>query len=348
MMKKGLLIFIIIWSLGAFAQARTIQLEEGWNVIHPGGETSCAHGDPFQFWIRPGSSDHLLVYFEGGGGCWSAETCRKGSSLYNQHIGNNDASRNRSGIFDFNHPDNPFADYTYVYVPSCTGDVYMGAKVQDYGEGVQIYHHGFINLNSVLQYVFETIEQPESIFVTGCSAGSPGSAVAAPRLIDHYPGVPVYQLGDSLGAIFDTPDDMQAIWGIEPSIPDWISEMPPADAFSMTDYYIALANFYPDYTFAQYNSLYDRVQRGYFSLGQSDPAEYLRETLDREMKQIGKNAPNFYSYTAEGDLHCITPRPEFYTYETNSVRFVDWISAYAQGETVETIHCENCDRFYND
>lgn len=333
------------WNInGECASPDTIQ--PGWNTVLPGGDTSCAHGTPFQFWIRPGSSNDVLIFFQGGGGCWSAETCQQGSSWYNQVAGSQ-ASISQAGLFDFDHPENPFTDYTYVVVPSCTGDVYMGAKYKAYGENVQIYHHGFINLSSALQFVFDTREQPDSIFVTGCSAGSPGSAIAAPRLIQHYPNTRVTQLGDSLGAIFDTPDDMEELWGIQSSIPDWIPDMPSAEAFTMSAYYVALANYYPNYRFGQYNSLYDRVQQRYFSIGQSDPAAYLAETLNTTLSQISEHAPNFRSYTAEGDLHCITPRPEFYSYTVNGVRFVDWIAAYAKGESINTIHCEACDRLYN-
>lgn len=330
------------WNInGECVSPDELTLNEGWNTVLPGGETACAHNTPFQFWVHPGGSDDLLVYFQGGGGCWSAETCQQGSSWYNQT-----AQRNGSGtgVFDFDNPDNPFADYTHVVVPSCTGDVYMGAKIKEYSDDVTVYHHGFINLSSALQFVFDTIEQPHSIFVTGCSAGSPGSAIAAPYLIQHYPDIPVYQLGDSLGAIFDTPDNMEDLWGVQASLPDWIPDMPSAESFTMSDYYIALANYYPDYHFGQYNSLYDRVQQGYFSIGQDDPAAFLAQTLDDVLNTIGENAPNFHAYTAEGDLHCITPRNQFYSYEVNGVRFVDWIAAYAKGEAVETIHCEGCKR----
>jgi hypothetical protein len=44
-------------------------LQSGWNRIDPGGETVCAHGDPYTYWVYPGATDNLLLYFQGGGGC---------------------------------------------------------------------------------------------------------------------------------------------------------------------------------------------------------------------------------------------------------------------------------------
>src|SRR5687767_9714349 len=45
-------------------------LGSGWERIFPGAPTICAHGGEYAFWARQGASDNLLVYFEGGGGCW--------------------------------------------------------------------------------------------------------------------------------------------------------------------------------------------------------------------------------------------------------------------------------------
>jgi hypothetical protein len=36
------------------------------------------------------------------------------------------------GILDFDRADNPFADYSFVYVPWCTGDLYLGDITREY------------------------------------------------------------------------------------------------------------------------------------------------------------------------------------------------------------------------
>ena len=50
-------------------------LEPGWNVIEPGGDTVCSDGTPYKFFVRPGAADKLMVYFQGGGACWTGGTC---------------------------------------------------------------------------------------------------------------------------------------------------------------------------------------------------------------------------------------------------------------------------------
>lgn len=321
----------------------TVTLEAGWNTVLPGGETRCAHDTAFQFWVYPGS-EHVLLFFQGGGGCWDSETCREGSSWYKQAARQNEAQGYLGrGIFDLDNPDNPFADHTMIFVPSCTGDVYMGNAVTDYGDDVVIYHRGFVNLMAAVSFMGDAFPNPDSIFVTGCSAGSPGSAIAAPQLIEIFPQVPVVQLGDSLGAIFDTFSNVDGIWGVSDSLPEWIPDVPSADAFLMSDYYTALANHYPDYTFAQYNYQFDRIQQRYFSIGEDDPAAFLAASLDKSLTTISEDADNFRYFLADGDRHCIMPTPQFYTVQSDGVSFRDWVADLAVGQAVETVRCVACD-----
>jgi len=50
-------------------------LAPGWNIIEPGGDTVCSDGTPYKFFVRPGAADKLMVYFQGGGACWTGVTC---------------------------------------------------------------------------------------------------------------------------------------------------------------------------------------------------------------------------------------------------------------------------------
>jgi hypothetical protein len=181
-------------------------LDPGWTRIEPGGETRCAHNTPYAYWVRPGAVNKLLVYFEGGGGCWSAETCAPGSDFYDSDVTAQDNPVTRDGVLNFDNPANPFRDYAAVYIPSCTGDVHWGNNVQTYaradGSELTIYHRGFVNAGAALEWVYSNVAAPQSIFLTGCSAGSVGSIVFAPYVIERYPEAAVTQLGDSLAFVF--------------------------------------------------------------------------------------------------------------------------------------------------
>ena len=253
---------------------------------------------PFHFGCARAQSINWLVYFQGGGGCWDGETCQVGSSFYDSSVGANDSPERRGGILNFDNPENPFADYHAVYVPSCTGDVYLGSNIQTYetddGEDIEIYHHGFVNLNAALDWAFANVLSPESVFVTGCSAGSVGSIRAAPHLIHHYSDAEVIQLGDSLGFVFDEPTATDSIYGSHQSLPDWIPAFADFDpeAFTMADFYNTVAAFYPNNRFAQYNTEGDSVQLRYH-LTSGDPAATFPASLAAAISQIHAASPNF-------------------------------------------------------
>ena len=79
-----------------------------------------------------------------------------------------------------------------------------------------------VNAVAALDWVFRRVPDPRRVFVTGCSAGSVGSILHAPRIIRQYPRAQVAQLGDSLGFLFSEPTDLRELWGADRVLPDWV------------------------------------------------------------------------------------------------------------------------------
>ena len=49
---------------------------DSWTELRPTGNTKCARGTPFAFFVKRGKSiEKIIVEFRGGGACWSKETC---------------------------------------------------------------------------------------------------------------------------------------------------------------------------------------------------------------------------------------------------------------------------------
>lgn len=319
------------------------ELAEGWTKIEPGGETRCAHDTPYAFWVRPGNTNKLMVYFQGGGGCWNAETCQVGSDFYDPSVTERDnPQRYREGVLNLDNSVNPFRDYYMVFVPSCTADVYMGTAERTYqpenGRAFVIHHKGARNGQAAVQWVFDHFSGPESVFVTGCSAGSIGSIMFAPYLMEHYPQAQVTQLGDSLGFLFSQPTNVEAYYGASAAFPDWIPGLQALDptAFTMADYYTAVAGYYPQHTFSQFNWSSDQIQERFYTAGGGEAANFpglIAAALD----QIHAKAANFHSYTALGSGHCITPSDFFYGEEVDGLFFRDWMAELADGEEVGNV-----------
>ena len=38
-------------------------------------EPICSRGTPYAYWVKRGTNNKLLMYYQGGGACWSYVTC---------------------------------------------------------------------------------------------------------------------------------------------------------------------------------------------------------------------------------------------------------------------------------
>jgi hypothetical protein len=363
-MKKVLLVFLLtglslIGQASLLAQNTTpspipslTDLKDTWTQLDPGGETICSKGTPFKFFAHPGQSNKLLIYFDGGGACWNDETCAAQQGLpYTPAITvtAETITNGYGGIFDLDNAENPFADYSMVFVPYCTGDMHMGDNVVTYGTGeqaVEIHHKGHVNDQAALNWVYDNFEAPEHIFVTGISAGSPGAIFNAPFIMEHYQGIPVTELGDSGGgwraAKGELAEEFTA-WGTGNILPDWVEgfEGITPETFSFEKLYTAAAAQYPDHMFAEFNTAHDQVQNSYVST-MIRIAAFYDQTLPASLKDISGAAPNFRYFTAGGSRHGIIGGNEFYTYAVDGLRFRDWLNDLVNGKPVENVQCKRC------
>jgi hypothetical protein len=331
------------------------ELDKDWNMLSPGGETICSNGTDYAFFVHPGDTERLLIYFQGGGACWFGEICDlKASPTYDPFV---DASDNPAssgfGIFDLDNPENPFADYSMVFVPYCTADVHIGNSVKTYqvpatgdaaAHEITIHHKGYVNATAVLDWTFENFTTPQTVFVTGSSAGSIAAPFYTAFVAERYPDAQIAQLGDASGGYRgDAMSSVLANWGtgdILPDLPEYRDIS--ADDLTFETFYVAAGSRYPDIMLSQYNTAADEVQLLFLNLaGISDTS--LLELLEANLAEINAAVDNFRSYTAGGKVHTILGRPEFYTYQVDGIRFRDWIAALAGGEDVDNVMCTACE-----
>jgi hypothetical protein len=191
------------WAAGDAGVRLPTGLQNGWNVVYPGGKTICSRGDKYMFAVHPGKLNKLVVDFEGGGACWTTASCGFATALFKERAEDSLKYIQQGyseGIYDRKNAKNPFKDWYHVFVPYCTGDIHWGDSVKTYGSGANAFtinHKGAVNVRAVLKWIADNFGAPEQIFVTGCSAGSYGSLLWAHHLIKQYPQSKVYQFGDS-------------------------------------------------------------------------------------------------------------------------------------------------------
>src|SRR5690348_6861110 len=57
-----------------------------WNEIQPGGDTICARGGAYSFFVYPGKTNKVVIDFIGGGACWTEESCSFAGALFDDSV----------------------------------------------------------------------------------------------------------------------------------------------------------------------------------------------------------------------------------------------------------------------
>ncbi|MBU2097498.1 MAG: pectinacetylesterase family protein [Gammaproteobacteria bacterium] len=327
-------------------------LTPGWNAMLPGADTVCSDGSDYKFFVKQGDPQKVMFYLEGGGACWDGANCDTDlRPSYQVNLANTDPSQ-AHGILAFDQMTNPFADYTVVYAPYCSGDVHLGDAEQHHqapaleghaSHAVHVRHRGLVNASSAMAWMFEHVFSPQQIFVTGSSAGSIPSPFYAVKIAEQYPAAAVTQLGDASGgyrgfANFSPYD----IWDTDRVVADLshINSI-PADQFSFHHLYIAAAQENANIRYASYDNAEDDVQKQFLALG-GTPVESLQPLLEQNLAEISTAIPRFRYYVAGGTMHTILLRPEVYTYEVNGTKFIDWLAGLETGAPVFNVMCDDC------
>ena len=325
-------------------------LKEGWNRVLAGGETLCSDGSEYAFWFRPGSTNELTVYFQGGGACWFGEICALDRSPTYDPVVDEDDMPTGEGIFEFDNADNPIADHSVLFVPYCSGDVHVGdhravyevvANDSQPARSFVIQHRGMVNAQAALDWLYERVTNPSTVFVTGTSAGALGSSFHAPRIAEVYSDARVEQMGDAAGGYRGdvVPSTLQT-WGNPALLPDWPEYADP-DATDFETFYVAAGRHTPNLRLSQINFHADEVQLSFLRLEGVDGVP-LVELLDANLEEVSEALPTFRSYMIQGDTHGIVRSNGFYETEVDGVRLRDWLAGLIAGEEIATITCEEC------
>ena len=309
----------------------------------------CSRSTPYSFFVRRGNSNKLLMYYQGGGACWDSLTCSDAAGAFDDEVTAADNPGNQgAGFADYDNPNNPFADYNVVFVSYCTGDVHWGQNAPNYGNPTnQINHVGYINAKVAEKWAREHFPNPESVFVTGSSAGAYGAALHGTLLHEVFPSSHFDVLGDAGNGVITQDfleDSIEQQWRIVQNLPRYI---PALDIVSITqlsivDLWAEAALYYQSRgsRYAQYTTAYDGGGGGqtffYSVMVSGIPAglswwnqscawndimvDYADETIAR--------APNYRSYIGSGSRHTMFGTDRVYTDTTGGVPTVrDWVQA---------------------
>lgn len=333
-----------------------------------GGPT--ASNTDFSFFFREGNPRKLLIALDGGGACWDPNTCigspLAGNPIYNLEVDETpEGLAEVGGVGDIDSPNNPFSDYSLVFVPYCTGDIHWGSNDKTYlytppgGTTIPwtIHHRGYDNYIAVLEWLTQHYNSyvrhaPQKVVLAGGSAGGYGVLLGLPALKERLPrSTQTYLLADSAnGVISDNfynralggHDLSGGVWGIEQNLPEFLLGAFASGAETLAiSTYTTLAWRYPFTRFGQYTHAWDETQIFYFNVMKqvdfperwTDPGYLSQAALEWTIKaraymQFSALAPNYRYYIGAGNEHTLLADDSFYTENSaEAVYLSDWVDA---------------------
>lgn len=159
-----------------------------WYSIAPEG-TKSSDGSEWHGLLRLGTENKVVVYYFGGGVSITGETSEQGTKFFATTAQAQDFVA--SGGIGSNYEENPFKNWTFLVVPYASGDFHSGTGEYHYNDenGTEqiVYHNGYNNCSSFVEAAKPYIGEPDTLLVTGFSAGGFAAALLADDVIDRFP-----------------------------------------------------------------------------------------------------------------------------------------------------------------
>ncbi len=302
----------------------------------------CVSGDGSRTFIMVsrGSSNNLIVYFEGGGACTDYVTCSLTVITLHPKFTMSKLMA-KMGIFNRANPLNPFRNWTFVYIPYGTGDVHIGNRVMKYriplfGLSKTVYHVGFVNAVVALRWIAQQSDF-DKIVIAGSSAGGYGTVMhfLTAREIFGRSVVVINDAGPGLVSEKDPKFSFDAAaesWG-------WLQNL-PEDALS----YVRDEPIYAiEYVFDRYgDSVYGLFEdKKDLVIGTAflkySPSEF-EEKLMSVTSEIRSEYPNlYYRFLVNGYMHTSLELPRFYTVKIGDLHLYQWVKRLVNGNPVDVV-----------
>jgi hypothetical protein len=338
-------------------------------------EPRCGFDDDpdYHFFVKRGSVNKVVMYYQGGGACWENLTCGIPVCKDGADPISDDPDNASSGFADLSNPNNPFKDWNIVFVTYCTCDVHYGDADQVYSglfPDVAVSHRGFQNAKVAEKFAREHFLNPDVVFVTGSSAGAYGAVFHGPLLHETWPASRLRILGDGGSGVI-TPEFLQnefANWNFVNNLPEDIPGVIESieSGEGMVAYIEAVADFFPDTNWAHYSTSYDGGsggQTGFYNvmLNDNNPIAALswweatcefNDILVDQADETAVQVPdNYRVYLGAGSRHTMYGNDKVYTDQSGGEQqtIVDWVEdmiAFEPGSSTpadwQNVECSDC------
>jgi hypothetical protein len=295
---------------------------------------------------RSYASTKLVIYMEGGGACFNAFTC--GGVAHQNGYGPTDfaettTSYGSRGIFNRADPLNPVRDWSFVFLPYCSGDIFAGDNEDGIGGRV---HVGYRNVGVYLERLVDEFDFVDQVVLTGSSAGGYGAAFNFDRVQQAFgDDVEVLLLDDSgpsLSETYMTPCLQQQVreaWNLDATLPADCQACRDEDGGGLIELARFLGDKYPDRRFGLVQSTRDGVLRLFFGWGWPScdapqvpmPEEPFAEGV-AELGQLMADQDNFHMFTIESGLHVWLLGETMDATRVGDVTLTEWVTGLIEDD----------------
>lgn len=293
----------------------------------------CRDGSEAAYYLKREVFDkRLLIYLAGGGACFNPLTCSQNPSRVGDQFPDN------AGIFA-EREDNPFRDFNVMYVPYCTGDVFVGSRSDVRVPGVNGVQQfvGRLNLEKFLDQVQKQLPDLELVVLSGSSAGGFGTIFQMPKVVERWPDTPVTMLNDSGVPLEDEylrpclQAQIRELWNLDAILPQDCSDCRDPDGGGLT----AMINYVRErYGVRQHGmvlSMRDMVLRLFFgfSLNECRPlVPYMSgERYEEGIRSLKTNflQGSIKSFIVPGETHTFIAENRFYSSSLEGQSLASWV-----------------------
>ncbi len=179
----GVLVFLKQSFLKTFPELNGEPEPGTWYEVPVEGAKS-SDGSEWHGIFRKGTENKVVVYFFGGGVSITPETSEGGKKFYATTMLAQDFVA--QGGIGSSAEENPFKDWNFIVIPYATGDFHAGTGT--YEGKKTVYHTGYSNYSAFIEQIKPYVGDPDTLLVTGFSAGGFATSLLADDVIDRFPG----------------------------------------------------------------------------------------------------------------------------------------------------------------
>ena len=295
----------------------------------------------------------LVIYINGGGACFNEFTCPSNpSSFTEEDLNAINANGDPPGIFSRMDERNPVKDWSFVYIPYCTGDVHSGTLTNGQALGVpgQQKYIGAINFKRVMRFIAPYFREQgvEEVLLFGLSAGGFGVYINFLEVFNEFPDAQINVINDS-GPLFSDPQafppclqlGFTLIFGL-PIPPDMLECCEPN--IGLANVYQYSSERYPDANFGFLSSLEDQTSRFFLSFGMNDcsgiesnqiPADIFSQALIDLRDDVLIPRSDWSSWYINGGSHTLLASDDkYYEQQVGGMFLYEFVNRLLNGDVM--------------